>query len=188
MTITRLGLKPGRTLNRSQKLCKSKLAATMSTKESANSPITRNWRARERSLDPLEPRPSCRSVPIKSVRLMSHAGASPQIVPAATETATANPSTPHPTPMSFKCGRLAGTQVAAGNAGRRRRMAKPRRIPPSRNSRRISVSSARMRRGRCAPNARRTVISRPRALALASSRLATLTQLMRRTKPTAPNY
>ena len=44
-----------------------------------------------------------------------------------------------------------------------------------------------MRRVLAAPNAWRTAISRPRALARASSRLATLTQLISRTRPTAPN-
>src|SRR5438477_9633576 len=57
-------------------------------------------------------------------------------------------------------------------------MAKPA-IPPSRKSSRISVRSWRMRRVLCAPRAWRTAISRPRPLALASSRLATLTQLIR---------
>ncbi len=54
------------------------------------------------------PRPSCLSVPIKSKRLMSQAGASPKTVPAATETARANTSTPQLIDMSFRCGRLSG--------------------------------------------------------------------------------
>src|SRR6267154_829889 len=43
-----------------------------------------------------------------------------------------------------------------------------------------------MRRMLAAPRAWRTAISWPRALARASSRLATLTQLISRTRPTAP--
>ena len=40
---------------------------------------------------------------------MSHAGASPKMVPAATETARANTSTPQLIEMSLRCGRLSGT-------------------------------------------------------------------------------
>jgi len=72
--------------------------------------MTRIWRARERSRELLEPRPSCRSVPIKSKRLMSHAGASPKTVPAAIETARANASTPQLIDMLFRCGRLSGNK------------------------------------------------------------------------------
>jgi hypothetical protein len=55
---------------------------------------------------------SCRSVPIKSTRLISHAGASPRMVPAATGTATANASTPQLIDMSLRCGRLSGTNCS----------------------------------------------------------------------------
>src|SRR5271156_5992541 len=141
---TRVGLKPGCTANKSQKLRSRRPAATISTSESANSPMTRIWRARERPSEPLEPRPSCRSVLVKSLRLMSHAGASPKMVPAAMETATANASTPQLIDMSFRCGRLAGTNCSR-NFRVKKRMAKPA-IPPSRKSSRLSVRSWRMRR------------------------------------------
>ena len=185
MAITRSGLKPGCTLNKSQKLRSRRPAATMSTRESANSLMTRIWRARERPSEPMDPRPSCRSVPIKSKRLMSQAGASPKTVPAATETARANASTPQLIDMSFMCGRLSGINPSR-NFLVKKRIAKPA-IPPSRKSSRLSARNWRMRRVLCAPRAWRTAISRPRTLALASKRLATLTQLISRTNPTAPN-
>ncbi len=96
IATTRVGLKPSCTLNKSQKLRSRRPAATISTRESANSPITRTWRKRERRREPLAPRPSCRSVAVKSRRLVSQAGASPKMVPAATETTMANASTPQP--------------------------------------------------------------------------------------------
>src|ERR1700727_415063 len=55
MAITRSGLKPDGTLNKSQKLRSRSPAATMSTRESANSLTTRTWRARERPGAPVEP-------------------------------------------------------------------------------------------------------------------------------------
>ena len=62
MATTRVGLKPSCTLNKSQKLRSRRPAATIRTRERANSPITKTWRRRERCREPLEPRPSCRSV------------------------------------------------------------------------------------------------------------------------------
>ena len=53
-------------------------------------------------------------------------------------------------------------------------------------SSRLSVSSWRMMRPRPAPRAARTDISRARAVARASSRLATLAQAISSTKVTAP--
>ena len=50
----------------------------------------------------------------------------------------------------------------------------------------LSVSSCRMMRRRPAPSAERTASSRERAVARASSRLATLAQQIRSTKPTTP--
>ncbi len=60
-------------------------------------------------------------------------------------------------------------------------------IPAATASTTLSVRSWRTRRARPAPTAARTTISRPRAEARASSRLATLAQAMSRTKPTAPS-
>ena len=134
-----VGLKPSCTLNKSQKLRSRSPAATISTRESANSPITRTWRKRERRREPLEPRPSCRSVVFKSRRLVSHAGASPKMVPAATETTMANASTPQLMDMSLRCGRLSGTNCSR-NFLAQKRTAKPV-MPPSTKSSKLSVRS-----------------------------------------------
>src|SRR5580704_17168731 len=112
IAMTRVGLKPSCTLNKSQKLRSRRPAATISTRERANSPITRTWRKRERFLEPLEPRPSCLSVAVKLRRLVIHSGASPKMVPAATETTMANASTPQVTDMSLRRGRLSGTNCS----------------------------------------------------------------------------
>ncbi len=61
------------------------------------------------------------------------------------------------------------------------------RAPAARARTRLSVRSWRTIRPRPAPIADRTVISRRRLLPRARVRLATLTQAMRRTKPTAPS-
>src|ERR1700751_3389525 len=112
ITVTRVGLKPGCTWNKSQKLRSRSPAAIISTRERANSPITKAWRKRERRREPLEPRPSWRRVSVKLRRLVSHAGASPKIVPAATETTMANASTPQLMDMSLRRGKLSGTNCS----------------------------------------------------------------------------
>ena len=96
----------------------------------------------------------------------------------------ANASTPQLMDMSLRRGRLSGIKCSR-NFRAQKRTAKPV-MPPSTKSSKLSVRSWRMRRVLAAPNAWRTAISRPRALARASSRLATLTQLISRTRPTAP--
>jgi hypothetical protein len=48
----------------------------------------------------------------------------------------------------------------------------------------LSVSSCRTSLARAAPSARRTAISRPRAIARANSRLATFAQMMQSRSPT----
>ena len=58
--------------------------------------------------------------------------------------------------------------------------------PPISESTTLSVSSCRTMRRRPAPSADRTASSRMRTVARASSRLATLAQQMRSTKPTTP--
>src|SRR5215469_15603458 len=170
IATTRLGLKPSGTLNKSQKLRSRRPAATISTRESANSLITRTWRKRERCREPLEPRPSCPSVTVKLRRLVSHAGASPKIIPAATETMMANASTPQLMDISLKRGRLSGINCSR-NFRAPKSTAKPV-TPPSTKSSKLSVRSWRMRRPLAAPNAWRTAISRPLALARVSSKLA----------------
>ena len=59
-------------------------------------------------------------------------------------------------------------------------------IPPAKASRMLSVKSCCNKRLRLAPIARRTAISLPRTEARASSRLATFTQAISRTRPTIP--
>ena len=94
MAMTRSGLKPGCTLNKSQKLRSRRPAATISTRESANSLMTRIRRERERPPGTVG---SAAFLPERTDqigRLMSQAGASPKTVPAATETARRTPARP----------------------------------------------------------------------------------------------
>ena len=82
-----------------------------------------------------------------------------------------------------KVRRAAATPARA----RRRPPAALPRPPPSSEINRLSVSICRTRRQRPAPSAARTAISRCRAVARASSRLAALTQAISSTSPTAPS-
>ena len=111
--------------------------------------------------------------------------------------------TPNTTPTASAAARPNSTTrasnagvTAAGNrpggisAGAARRIAAPTpmpSIPPSTASTRLSVSSCLMMRPRAAPSADRTAISRVRAAARASSRLATFAQHRSSTKPTTPS-
>src|SRR5205814_10092929 len=83
--ITFCGLNPSCTLSRSQKLRRRRPAATISTKDKANSVMTRPRRVRARSADPVEARPSCLSAWIKATWLACNAGAKPKNRPETTE-------------------------------------------------------------------------------------------------------
>ena len=111
--------------------------------------------------------------------------------------------TPNTTPTTSAAARPNSTTrtsnagvTAAGNspggisAGAALRIAAPTpmpSVPPRTASTRLSVSSCLMMRPRAAPSADRTAISRVRAVARASSRLATFAQHRSSTKPTTPS-
>ena len=83
----------------------------------------------------------------------------------------------------------AGRTPAGITAGAAARIAAPTAAPstpPTAASTRLSVSNWRTTRPRPAPSAERIASSRDRAVARASSRLATLAQQMSSTKPTTP--
>ena len=134
------------------------------------------------SADPLPPwrRPSARST-----RETCHAGARPNTRLAASEMPRAKASADASTVTSSRRGRSGGASATSVVTPTRAISAPA--IPATTASTTLSVRSWRTSRARPAPTAARTTISRPRAEARASSRLATLAQAMSRTKATAPS-
>ena len=183
--ITLWGLNPGRTFNKSQKLRSSRPAAIISTRDRANSVTINTRRVRACSPEQVEPRASCLSIGIKSTRPACSAGAKPKIIPATSEAARAKSKTDQLMDTSLSRGRLSG-MICSRKPLAQKRIARPT-IPPSNERSTLSVSNCRIRRVRAAPSAWRTAISRPLALARASSRFATFTQPISRTNPTAPS-
>ena len=107
-------------------------------------------------------------------RVPRNAGSSPHATPVSSDIAVANASTRQSIPVSSV------TSVVCpltNNPSRRSRpqTARPRpRMPPPTPRSRLSTSSCRMSLARPAPSDRRTATSRSRAVARATSRLATL--------------
>ncbi len=97
----------------------------------------------------------------------------------------ANRNTVPSSPMSPTLGALCG--AAATSASMPQRATRTPSAPPMAESSRLSVSSCLMSRARPAPSARRTAISRDRAEARASSRLAMFAQAISSTNATAPS-
>ena len=110
-------------------------------------------------------------------------------MPKSTPTSTAAAAQNVTTRASKATATDAGSTPAGMTAGAAARIAAPTpapMIPPIAARTRLSVSSWRTTRPRPAPRAERIASSRPRAVARASSRLATLAQQMSSTKPTTP--
>ena len=114
-----------------------------------------------------------------------HAGARPNSSPttsaAAAQNATTRASNDSVTPGGSRSG-----GIAEAAAFRMTAPAATPRTPPMSDSIRLSVSSWRTTRRRSAPSADRIASSRVRAVARASSRLATFAQQISSTKPTTP--
>ncbi len=162
----------------------SSAAPTSRTSESATSPTTRLLRNRCRDRPALAPRaPESRSVSLRFGFDDWSAGTMPNSSPVTTATAAVKSSTcPSMVKriqngMPFRMLALIHCSSAYANAT-------PSVAPPSATST-LSVRSWRITRHASAPRATRTAISFDRAVARASSRLATLAHAMRSTKPTA---
>ena len=125
------------------------------------------------------------SAPCRSGRDSAIAGASPKAMPVPMATAAVNSNTRQSSPTSATRGNDAG--LSASRASMPQPANSTPSPPPMRERTRLSVSSCRTSRQRLAPSAVRMAISFWRAAARASSRLATLAQVMIRTKPTAPS-
>src|SRR5581483_2327337 len=123
--------------------------------------------------------------PVNDGRDISNAGANPNSNPLPTQTTKVNNSTPELMPTSPNLGISPGPYArksrTATNASRMPR------IPPTKESTVLSVRSWRTILVRLAPKAIRTATSDFRAVALASSRLATFTITINSKSPIAPN-
>ena len=120
----------------------------------------------------------------RSMRAPRRAGPTPKSTTVTTVTASVNSSTEVSSGTPWTC----GSRSAASRPSTRElhaASASPRIDPPSASSR-LSTNSWRAMRHGLAPRQARSAISRVRALARASSRLATLAQAIRSTVPTAP--
>ena len=112
-------------------------------------------------------------------------GANPNKIPVSTQTAAANARAPVSSPISPTRGIDSGAAATIiRSAGQEARI--PSTPPPTVNTAVSSVSCAAIRR-RDAPSAERIINSRRRTSPRPSMRLATFTQAMRRTSPTAPS-
>ena len=131
------------------------------------------------------------SAPTVSVLMLSitsglvacRAGTSPKSIPAMTDTVRANPSTRGSSVRSSVTG-IGSGRSACANRWRSARARRTPPTPPSSASRMLSVRSCRISTRRRAPRASRTAISRRRARAWASRKLARLAQAISRTRPT----
>jgi hypothetical protein len=120
---------------------------------------------------------------VRLARVASSAGASPTTKPVAIASANVNTNTRASTPLSFHAtsdssdARITpppanATPIAAS--------------PPPRTTSRVSTTSRRTTRGRPAPSANRTAISRRRRRARAMSKFATFAHVTRRTTTATP--
>jgi hypothetical protein len=182
-------LKPGLTLSRLRKLLMSSPALTRSTSESATSETTRMLRRRRPREPPDVPLPLDLSVPLRSMRELCSAGTSPKMMPVTIEIIRVKPSTRPSIDNSFRRGSsdsaLSGTDEMS-RFSPHDDSSRPM-MPPSAESRMLSVSNCWMRRRRPAPSASLTAISLCREAERASSRLATLAHAIRSTRLTAPS-
>ena len=174
------GSKPGSTCHRRDIVRIISPADAVSTSASATSTTTRMRCGRP---CPVLPRPASFSVSFRSARALWNAGAMPNSRLATIETAAVNASTEPSRPTWFARGSVSAS-LETNTAFKPAATANPSTPPPSASSR-PSVSSCRITRLDPAPSARRMANSRRRAVARASIRLATFTQAMSSTNPTA---
>ena len=133
----------------------------------------------------LIPRPPSCSVVRKPGCAVRRAGARPKRIPEIIEMAAAKTNTRPSKPIASARGRCCGSSPTAACVPQAARI-RPR-PPPRMESSTLSVSSWRITRLRLAPKAVRIANSRARTVARASRRLATFTQAINNTNPTAAN-
>ena len=179
--MTPVGSNPSGTLSKSWKLRSNRPAAIINTTDSAHSATTSAGRRRACRPE-FDPRIEVCSIGM-SGRRAARAGAHPKMMPDVIVTSAANTSTLQLRAMSFSRGNPAGMNRTS-EAFAINRPARPA-APPMLERHRLSVSSCRIRRLAPAPIACRTANSRRRVLARARRRLATFTQPINRTRPTA---
>ena len=161
-------------------------AVMRSSNDSATSATTRTFFRSNRAPRsfPVPPAPFSAGTSIGRDAL--NAGAMPKSTPVAHESSSAKSSTHRSIVKSKASGSAPAGGGAARNAAAIPQASAMPAIPPMTASRTLSVSSWRSRRPRLAPSASRTAISRCRAAALESSRLATFAQAISSTAPTTP--
>ena len=131
--------------------------------------------------------PACASsfsAEARLTRVPCHAGARPNKIPVSSETRAVNANTRASRPTSGRTGNVGG--VRRSSTGRTQFVSTSPTPPLNNASNTLSVSTCRINRQRVAPIEERTAISRRRARARASMRLAALAQAMTSTIRTAP--
>ena len=155
---------PTSTLSRFSSVRRNRPAPTSSTSDIATCSTTRPLLRTVR--EPVTLRLLSFIAPARSTRVARRAGRRPKTIPVSMLTPARNPNTRQSSGAFWPNGSNARSQYARS----------PPSAPPRLESRMLSVSSWRISRPRVAPIERRTEISRDRAVARVSRRLATLAQ------------
>ncbi len=181
---TPCGRKPGLTARSRRKLRTSKPALISTTTARATSAMTRAPRMTRPPRLAVPPREVSESAAFRLIAEACRAGRMPKRMPVATAAARANRSTRPSMAASRNCGIAAGPKRCTRTIPKRA-TSRPSN-PPARESTKLSDSSCATIWLRDAPMANRTAISLRREAPRASSRLATLAQAIRSSRPTAP--
>ncbi len=175
---------PGSTLRSLARLRTISPAPTIRTSASATSATTSALRVPPPpASESARPRP-CLSASLRLALVRRHAGASPASMPVTSERTRVKARTPASTPTSLTRGSWSprnATMSLTPKPARKRPSA-----PPATARSSVSANICCRTRRRLAPSAVRTAISLRRPRVFARTRLATLAQAIRRTKPTAP--
>ncbi len=155
-----------------------------SAKESATCATTRTLR--KRPDEPASPHPACLSASFKSTFADCHAGLMPNRKLESNETPIAKAKTIQLTCISVRRGNPTCCAVACVSRRVPTDASNNPRVPPASAMTPLSSNNWRAIAMRVAPSAARIAISRCRAVARASSRLATLAQAINSTSETAP--
>ena len=164
---------------RRAKLLINSPAPTSSTKANAISTTTRLLRRRCRDWLAVVARLPSFNASLTLARAALHAGSSPKTMPVSSDSNSVKASTPLSMPMVTGRGRLAGLSASSRSTPHIARTTPS--APPSTASSTLSTTSWRTSRQRRAPSAARITISRCRAAARASSRLAKFVQAINST-------
>ena len=155
-----------------------------SANDSATCTTTRELR--KRFDDPASPRPACFRASLRSTFDACHAGLTPKRKLESSETPMTKMKTLQFTWISARRGRPTCMAVAWVSMRVPMTASSNPSAPPAKATTLLSSRSCRAILARVAPSAERTAISRCRAVARASIRLATLAQAISSTSETAP--